>query len=225
MAGKSQRARNVAYATKGSRMSQKKTDLRVRRTHVLLKQAFLDLCEEKGFKVITVGDIAGRAMINRVTFYRHYKDKYELARAVFDEAIEDIDKGLGPPRYTYEQIEEVGPPQPFVRFFEYIAANSRLYRVMMGSDGDPWFVTHMREHLSTFVEQRILAREKLRLASPKDMPEGMSRKVAVSITAACFVGIISWWLEDGMKHSPAQMAAWLRRIVLKGLLGGSVRAG
>jgi len=78
-------------------MSQKETDLRVRRTHLILKQAFLDLCEKKGFRAITVGDITEHAMVNRVTFYRHYKDKYELVRDIFDEAIEDLDKEMGPP--------------------------------------------------------------------------------------------------------------------------------
>ena len=207
-------------------MSKKKTDLRVRRTHILLKQAFLDLCEEKGFKAITIGDIAGRAMVNRVTFYRHYRDKYELARAVFDEAIEEMDKQMGPPRYTYEQIKAAGPPEPLVRFFEYIAANSRLYTVMMGSDGDPWFTAHMRAHLGSMVEQRILSREKLRLASVTNLPKGMPRKVAVSMLAATFVGIISWWLEDGMKHTPAQMATWLRHVLMRGYLtGGTGKEG
>jgi len=205
-------------------MSQEKPDLRVRRTHVLLKQALLELCEEKGFKAITVGDIAERAMVNRVTFYRHYRDKYALARAVFDDAIEAVDREMGPTRHTYNQLkerEEAGPPPPFTHFFEHIAANSRLYTVMMGSDGDPWFVAHMREHLAAMAEQRILSREKLRLASPKELPPGMPRRVMVSIMAATWVSIISWWLEDGMKYSPAQVAAWTRHVLIKGYLTGS----
>ena len=207
-------------------MSQEKTDLRVRRTHVLLKQAFLDLCEERGFKAITIGDIAERAMVNRVTFYRHYHDKYALARAVFVDAIEEMDREMGPTRHTYRQIEEAGPPQSLTRVFEHIAANSRLYAVMMGNDGDPWFTAHMREHLGAIVEQRILSREKLRLASPKDLPPGMPRKVAVSMLAASFVGIIGWWLEDGMKHSPAHVAVWLQHVLMRGFLtGGSGKKG
>ena len=202
-------------------MSHEKADLRVRRTHVLLKKALLELCEEKGFKATTVGEIAERAMVNRVTFYRHYRDKYELARAVFDDAIEDMDREMGPTRHTYTQLKErelAGPPLPFTHFFEHIAANSRLYTVMMGSDGDPWFVTHMREHLGAMAENRILAREKLRLASPKDLPAGMPRKVAVSIIAATVVGIISWWLEEGMKYSPEQVSAWMRHVLIRGYL-------
>jgi len=204
-------------------MSGEKADLRVRRTRILLKKALLDLCEEKGFKAITVGDIAQRAMVNRVTFYRHYRDKYELARVVFDDAVEEIDREMGPTRHTYKQLRErelAGPPLPFTHLFEHIAANSRLYTVMMGIDGDPWFVTHMREHLGAMAERRMLARERLRLASPKDLPAGMPRKVAVSIIAATMVGIISWWLEDGMKYSPGQVSAWMRHVLMKGYLTG-----
>src|SRR5215203_3763402 len=53
-------------------------DLRVRRTRLALHDAFMALIEEKGFDAIIVQDIADRAMINRVTFYKHYRDKYDL---------------------------------------------------------------------------------------------------------------------------------------------------
>ena len=172
----------------------------------------------------SVSGIVAFAAAKTTVFYRHYRDKYELARAVFDEAIEEMDREMGPPRYTSEQIEAAaGPPEPLVRFFEYIAANSRLYTMMTGSDGDPWFTAHMREHLGSFVEQRILTREKLRLASVTNVPKGMPRKVAVSMLAASFVGIMSWWLEDGMKHAPAQMAAWLRHALMSGYLTRATR--
>jgi len=138
-----------------------------------------------------------------------------------------MDKEMGPPRHTYGQIyeleEQAGLSQSYVHLFEHIAANCRLFTVMMGSDGDPWFASHMREHLSAIAEQRILAREKQRLASPKDLAKGMPRKVAVGILTSAFVSAISWWLEDGMKYSPAQMAGWVQHIIMKGFLGGSGR--
>ena len=202
-------------------MSQENSDLRVKRTRVLLKRALLDLCEEKGFNAITVGEIAERAMINRVTFYRHFRDKYELARTVFHDLVEEMEQEMGPVRHTYREIGAAEPSQSYVHFFEYIAAHSRLFSIMMGSDGDPWFASHMREHLSTVGEQRIRARERLRLASPTDLPKRMPRRVAVSIIATTFVGLISWWLEDGMKYSPTQMAAWLQHVIMNGFFGGS----
>ena len=45
----------------------------------LLREALIDLIDEKGLDAVTVGEISERAMINRATFYRHYQDKYEVA--------------------------------------------------------------------------------------------------------------------------------------------------
>src|SRR5438105_4906531 len=53
-------------------------DPRVKRTRQLLKQALSDLLAEKSFQDITVQDIADRATLNRVTFYAHFEDKYDL---------------------------------------------------------------------------------------------------------------------------------------------------
>ena len=62
-------------------------DLRILKTLVLIKDAFVELMDQKGFRNITVNDIAERAMISRSTFYLHYADKYELLNKVTDEAI------------------------------------------------------------------------------------------------------------------------------------------
>jgi len=58
--------------------AKKPVDLRVKRTHLLLRQALMELMPEKGFQAITVQDIVDRAMINRATFYEHFTDKYAL---------------------------------------------------------------------------------------------------------------------------------------------------
>jgi len=53
-------------------------DPRVRRTRQALQQALEALMAEKSFAAITVHDIAERAGVNRVTFYAHFRDKYDL---------------------------------------------------------------------------------------------------------------------------------------------------
>ncbi|MGM9606219.1 MAG: TetR/AcrR family transcriptional regulator [Oscillospiraceae bacterium] len=56
---------------------EKKTDLRIERTYLLLHNAFTDLLEEKRFEEVTVNELCERAMIRRTTFYKHFADKYE----------------------------------------------------------------------------------------------------------------------------------------------------
>jgi AcrR family transcriptional regulator len=68
---------------------EKKLDPRVKRTRELLQRALMELMAEKGFEAITVRDIAERATINRVTFYAHFQDKYELLEYTMRELIRD----------------------------------------------------------------------------------------------------------------------------------------
>lgn len=56
----------------------KKIDLRVKRTNKMIMEAFIHLVEQKGYDNITVQEIADEAMINRATFYAHFKDKQDL---------------------------------------------------------------------------------------------------------------------------------------------------
>ena len=66
-----------------------KTDLRVIKSKIAIRKAFLDLLREKDYHSITVSDIAKKAMINRKTFYFHYETKDDL----YDEILNDtLDK-------------------------------------------------------------------------------------------------------------------------------------
>ncbi|MEB1813431.1 TetR/AcrR family transcriptional regulator [Adlercreutzia mucosicola] len=58
---------------------QHKTDRRYAKTESSLKAAINDLLAEKSIDQITVEEISEVAQINRVTFYKHYFDKYDLA--------------------------------------------------------------------------------------------------------------------------------------------------
>ena len=95
-------------------MSQTVKDVRVRRSQKFLRDALIDLIEERGFDVLTVGEITERAMVSRATFYRNYQDKYDLVEQIFAEAIQAL----------FDAVSEPGtehPPRIWVCFFEHIA--------------------------------------------------------------------------------------------------------
>lgn len=72
-------------------------DPRVRRTRQLIHQAFVELLQTKEFHEITVSDITRHATINRVTFYTHYTDKYELLDYMIStHLIQLLYKGIDP---------------------------------------------------------------------------------------------------------------------------------
>src|ERR1019366_2129281 len=122
-------------------MTHERTDLRVRRTHALLRKTLIDLIAEKGFDAVTVGDIAERAMINRSTFYRHYPDKYALVTSIFEEAVDQVISELGQEHLkalnwiagtSGLEAEPSVPPEmqhalaAWVSFFEHFARHAKL---------------------------------------------------------------------------------------------------
>src|SRR5712691_9444674 len=146
----------------GAKMTHNQTDLRVRRTHMVLREALIALIEEKGFDAVTVADIAERAMVNRATFYRHYQDKYALVTGIFEEAVNQMFSEIGPPENLEGLLAawcELGAQavQPvnvdpvlaaWSAFFEHITRHARLYRVMLGKHGSSWFTVQVRDSIA-----------------------------------------------------------------------------
>src|SRR5215213_284330 len=103
-------------------MSQPGKNVRLRRTQKLLRDALIELIEERGFDALTIGELTSRAMVSRAAFYRNYQDKYDLVEQIFEEAMSTL---LG----TVANMEsDHHPPEVWVKFFEHIAEYERLYR-------------------------------------------------------------------------------------------------
>ena len=178
-------------------MTQPVKNLRLRRTQKLLRDALVELIEERGFEALTVGEITGRAMVSRAAFYRNYQDKYALVEQIFEEATSALFN-------TVAQMGPEHPPQIWVTFFEHIAEYERLYRALLGRKGSPWFVLKMRASLSELVKEHG------RL--PNWQPAGdhlalpFSDEFVPDLVATMFVEAITWWLEQGRPYPPEEIA-------------------
>lgn len=64
-------------------------DLRVKRTEENLINAFIELRAKKPIERITVKELTDLAVMNKSTFYRHYKDIYDLSDKIENELISD----------------------------------------------------------------------------------------------------------------------------------------
>lgn len=66
-------------------MPSEKQDLRVQKTHKVIRTAFVELLNEKSYEKIAVQEILDRALVNRNTFYKYYSGKSDLAGAMISE--------------------------------------------------------------------------------------------------------------------------------------------
>ncbi|MFL5653627.1 MAG: TetR/AcrR family transcriptional regulator [Ktedonobacteraceae bacterium] len=207
-------------------MSQNSSDLRVRRTKKLLREALIALIEERSFDAITVGEIAERAMVSRAAFYRHYQDKYDLVEKIFEEMVAEVMHELDPLRRSvidrlggqpsvdpwgelFEQAPEARTtPEPWVKMFDHFAQYERLYRALLGKKGSSWFVTRMRtfiaEMLSARLQELMGAINNQHVASKRVFANGF----VPDLIGAQLIEAIIWWLEQERPYSSRQVATY-----------------
>jgi AcrR family transcriptional regulator len=77
-------------------ISSRSEDRRIQRTRQLLRQASIDVMQEKGFKAMSIQEIAERANVSRGTFYAHFVDKYALLESLLREEFQNLIRPLPP---------------------------------------------------------------------------------------------------------------------------------
>jgi len=174
--------------------------LQAARTRRLIRQAFVELVDEKGFTEVTVSDIAARAMVDRATFYRHFRDKYHVAEQIFAEIAAEIPLDADPA--AQDPTDRV---RSWTRFFERFATHAKLFRPLLGRRGDPAFTAHLRE-LCVQVARRRLGTARRTCPLAGRTPSGIPEDLVLFLAANHIVATLSWWLEDGRHHTPEQMA-------------------
>lgn len=181
-------------------MSQK-VDLRVRRTHVLLRQAFIELLLAEGFEAITVQMLANRAMINRATFYRHYVDKFDLANRVYEEITHEYVTST-------QQAEANDSISAWRLLFEHVGTYADFYLAMMS--GMPSF----RARMQSRIEQQMHA-DLLRWGLDETKVT-MPLPLILRYLATAQMGVVQWWLEEEQPLPATEMAQYLFQLGLQG---------
>ena len=178
-------------------------DRRKRRTKKAMTDALAGLLLEKPLSNISVREISEIADINRGTFYLHYRDVYDMSEQLQNEIIEKFNEIVE----NYEpkkQTDELFPM--LVELFNLLADNSELAKVLISKNGDAAFVDKLKNIL----------REKCFINAQKVL--GIKNNEEFNyfyhyIVSGC-IGICSAWLDEGMKETPVEMAAFVERLIV-----------
>ncbi|WP_019631588.1 TetR/AcrR family transcriptional regulator [Actinomadura atramentaria] len=167
-------------------MTARPDGLRARRTRKLLRDALIELIEERGFDRITVNRLTERAMVSRAAFYRAYRDKYHLVEQVFEEALDVLVAAVAEDDCVDTRVER------WIGFFEHVGEYRRLYGALLGDRGSPWFAAKMRATLERTVAGHF--------------PDPAADTLTPALVAAMFVQAITWWLENDRPVSEREIA-------------------
>lgn len=170
-----------------------KVDRRILKTQEALKNAVIELMTEKNFDHITIQDIADRANLNRGTIYLHFQDKFDLLDKLIEAHLNELEE-------MDEWACEMDWNEALVPYFEYFEKNYLFFSTMLASKGVPSaFRTRL---LASFIEgfKGEIDRES---GKNKDLMDD----VMLQFAGTAYVGIIEWWIRNGMPYPPRIMAA------------------
>lgn len=186
-------------------MSEKKEDLRIRRTHKLLCNAMFSLLETRSFDDISVVDICEKAMVHRATFYKHFKDKYAFMEYVTKEKIREFyhesiaHKNLSDPTEIYHAM--IG------NVIHFIEDNKQMLRVSTKSSNNNFF-----DSIHKIIFEELL--DFLNESKEKGVHFNVPTDIVAQFLTGGLTAIVRWWLADDVSYTKEEMASYIETMLL-----------
>ena len=163
-----------------------------------LEQSLKNLLLQKPLTKITINDIAEDCGINRMTFYYHFKDIYDLVEW---SCMEDARKAL-------EEKDTYGTwQQGFLQIFEAVRENKpfimNVYRCVHQEQVET-YLRPLVDHLLLGVLNEEAAGMTVR-AEDKDF--------IAQVYSYIFIGLMLDWIKDDMAEDPEQIVERLAKLV------------
>jgi AcrR family transcriptional regulator len=164
-------------------MSEKAPDRRTQRTRKALFDALAELLTEKQLHKVTVQEISDMAQVNRVTFYNHFLDVYDLYDKIEENTL--VELGL-----LVLQLEELPAQEFFKHIIEYINDNRTIFKMIFS----PNATGQLRYKLNKLIEGvfRQIQTEKLKA----DINDKKLEYISCYRAQGCLAVISKWVLED-----------------------------
>ena len=186
----------------------KKTDARVRRTRDALGDALIALMQEKPFDTIKVQDVLDRAHVSRSTFYAHYSDKDDLLMSDSEEFFEALSMALSAHGDKSDRVF------PVKEFFTHLADVQPFFKALVKSGRFQENMELARGHFARGIERRLSELPRARSIPAGELP-------AIAFThAGALLSLLTWWLDRGMRESPAEIDQLFHRLVWTGVSRG-----
>ena len=163
-----------------------------------LEQSLKNLLLKKPHTKITVGDIADDCGINRMTFYYHFKDIYDLVEwSCLEDAKHALDE-----KKTYETWQ-----QGLLQIFEAVKENKpfilNVYRCVHREQ--------VEKYLQPLVDQLILGVINEETGNMTIRDE--DKQFIAQIYSYIFIGLMLDWIKDDMREDPQPLVDRLARLI------------
>ena len=168
-----------------------KTDHRMRYTKSVICDCFLELLKDQPIQKITVKAICEKADINRSTFYRYYKDAYDLMEQIANDLWEE---------FRQQVLDQAFPDTQHALEAMFTAIkNGRLsYITLLSKNTGIEYFSRMVENSYALYQDGFKRRY-------PSLSERQRRRVYYFLTEGC-LAVTTDWIRGGMVESPEEMA-------------------
>lgn len=138
--------------------------LKSEHTKLRIMDVYLDLIAVKEWDKISVKELCADANITRGTFYQYFNDIYDLLEQIEEPLLLDLNhkyekqsdqKAMYVPNGAFEEKFDVTPPKPLVFWFDFCKSNQKAMKVLLSSNGDPYFITKLKNILNEQINQMM----------------------------------------------------------------------
>ena len=177
-------------------------DRRQRKTREAIFRAFINLLGKKEFSQITVGEIIDRADVGRATFYAHFETKdfllKELCGELFCHIFDAMEGGESEHRHIFSCE---APESVFLHLLRHLQQNDNRILELLSGQNDELFLQYFKHNLRELVSSQLsLFAHRKSEALPEDF--------WINHITATFVETIRWWVDQGMRETPEQIAEY-----------------
>lgn len=175
------------------------TDARVRYTKQVIRESFVKLRSQKPVEKITVLELCEMAEINRATFYKYYRDIYDLKAQCEQEMIEAL----------ISQLRAADLPHARDNLLAILNAmyQSRDRYLALRGFNDLHLIHTLIER--TFEERKDYL---MQATHPQDQQENLWAYHFMCTGAA---SVLLEWVSRGMQESPEKVAACLDGMITR----------
>lgn len=182
-------------------MLAEKQDRRVKRTKMMMRDALMELMDEKPVSEITAKDVTSKADLNRATFYLHYTNVFALLDEMENEVVEKFAQMLD--KVEIRQGEDWEYPV-IGHICDYIVENPKLCRCLLLQSRSDRLARKLTE---------IMKQKGRRVRQARGMnPESPEADYIHQFIAYGAMGMVKQWLEEGMALSREEMVALAERL-------------
>ena len=190
----------------------KKTDLRVTKTLRQIDEALLTCIENRPFRDVSLGMLCEAAMINKTTFYKYYRDKYDCLDRYLDRLMAEFRASLdaGFVLASPEQIDSLDYQKQFEDLSRYVYSRRRELRIFWRAQTErQLFIERMQA-----LDESII--EKAEAHRSYDARQRAHLELYAHLFSFHAMSLFEWWLRHDTLVSVED---------IKALMSGNLKQG